>query len=163
MPDLMRPVRVEDVWLESAATPPRLAPRLALVALVLGCVFAVFFIIGHAVAGGSAQSEQPAGTLVGNSQATIPARLKDVAALGPLEVPAPKPAPTSPAPKPASTPREAAPPSAEPVHESEPRETTPPPEVHAQPAPAPKPAPTPPSGATHSEHTSSGGSFDSSG
>jgi hypothetical protein len=149
---------VEDVWLEGAHAPPSFASRAAAVALVLGCVFAVFFFIGHATAGGGTQAEPPVGTAVGVSQAVVPDGLAGVPALGALEAPPPvqRPAPVVSNSGGARTVETAAPETQAPVPAAEPEAT--------RPAPAPAPRPAPSSGGGHARKSSGGGgSFDSSG
>jgi hypothetical protein len=161
----MKPISAEDVWLEGADAPPSFASRAAVVGVVLCCFFGVFFLIGHATAGGGAEAEQPAGTVVGTAQATVPDGLGAVAALGALEAARPLPARSHPAPSAASeVPVQASRPA--PALEPEPVNPSPEPApAHVSPAPAAKPAPAPSSSGSHGGAASGGGgsSFDSSG
>lgn len=169
----MKPIPAEDLWLEGADAPPSLATRATIVAVVLACVFAVFFFIGHATAGGSAADEQPAGTIVGSAQATVvPGGLGAAPALGALQAPRPQPAP-EPVSAPTRTPETgvsetpragAGAGAAAPAPAPEEQAPSPAPAPTLKAAPAPRAAPAPSSGSGHSGGEGSGGSsFDSSG
>src|SRR5215469_17375457 len=140
-------IDIETDRLGSAAqAPPRIDPRLPVVAALLCLVFACFFLIGRATRTGSdVRSEAPSTLPVASVSAAIPVRLSDVQ---PIYVatpapPAPHPAPPRSAPAPergAPAPTTASTPG--PV--SAPAPSAPAPSAPAPSAPAPSaPAPAP--------------------
>src|SRR5262249_32621667 len=79
-----------------AQAPPRIGPRVPVVAALLCVVFACFFLIGRATRTGSgARSEVSSSLPVASARAAPPVRLSDVQ---PIYVPTPAPRPPPPAP-----------------------------------------------------------------
>jgi uncharacterized membrane protein YgcG len=164
-----------------AQAPPRIDPRVPVVAALLCAVFACFFLIGRATrTGSSARSEVPSTLPLASVRAAIPVRLTDAQ---PIYVPMPPPrAPHRAPPRPAPAPERVGPVFARartPVRVSAPAPSAPAPSapvpeptrsISPAPSEAPPPAAAPPSssrssggGGGRTPSTGGGGSFDSSG